>query len=66
MTPDLDTMRWRKSSHSSGQGGACVELAFAPGAIRDSKNPVGPVLRVAELTAFLSTIKHGRFDLETC
>lgn len=25
-TPDLGSARWRKSSHSNGNGGACVEL----------------------------------------
>jgi len=32
--------------HSSDQGGECVEFAEAPAtiAIRDSKNPAGPVL----------------------
>ncbi len=36
--------KWRKSSHSSGQNGNCVELSDH-GAVRDSKNPDGPVLR---------------------
>lgn len=27
-TPDLTSARWRKSSHSNGNGGNCVELAF--------------------------------------
>jgi uncharacterized protein DUF397 len=27
MTPDPTTLRWRKSSYSSGQNGECVELA---------------------------------------
>ncbi|MFG1955709.1 DUF397 domain-containing protein [Micromonospora sp. NPDC048830] len=39
--------RWRKSTRSSGQGGACVEVADnLPGvvAVRDSKDPSGPVL----------------------
>ena len=52
-------MQWRKSSYSSGQGGACVELAYV-GAIRDSKNPDGPVLRVGDLASFLREVKRGR------
>ena len=38
---------WRKSSHSSTQEGACVELAglaFHVG-VRDSKDPDGDILR---------------------
>ena len=37
---------WRKSSYSGGSTGNCVEVAEANGgiAIRDSKNPAGPVL----------------------
>ena len=54
-------LAWRKSSRS-GQEGNCVELAHTPGAVRDSKNPAGPVLPVGELPAFLSEIKRGRFD----
>ncbi|MFI5834735.1 DUF397 domain-containing protein [Micromonospora sp. NPDC051300] len=44
---DLNGVRWRKSSRSNGQGGACVEVAGdLPGvvAVRDSKDPAGPVL----------------------
>jgi Domain of unknown function (DUF397) len=52
---------WRKSSRS-GEEGNCVELAHSPGAIRDSKNPAGPVLLVPDLAAFLREIKRGRFD----
>ncbi|WP_184667855.1 DUF397 domain-containing protein [Saccharothrix violaceirubra] len=39
--------RWRKSSHSSGNSGGCVELAcgvverVSVRAVRDSKNPAG-------------------------
>ena len=39
--------RWRKSSYSGNGGGNCVEVARSlPGvvAVRDSKNPDGPVL----------------------
>jgi hypothetical protein len=41
-TPDLRTLRWRKSSRSnSGGNGNCVEIALLAErtAIRDSKNP---------------------------
>jgi hypothetical protein len=41
----LRTADWRKSSHS-GDEGACLELALVPHhvAVRDSKDPGGPVL----------------------
>jgi hypothetical protein len=54
-------LAWRKSSHS-GKESNCVELAHSPGAIRDSKNPAGPVLLVGDLPAFLREIKRGGFD----
>ncbi|GAA4223587.1 hypothetical protein GCM10022254_01010 [Actinomadura meridiana] len=40
--------KWRKSSYSDNHQGACVELAGAKDAvaIRDSKDPGGPVLVV--------------------
>ncbi|MCW3842171.1 DUF397 domain-containing protein [Micromonospora yasonensis] len=44
---DLSGARWRKSTRSNGQGGNCVEVADnLPGvvAVRDSKDPSGPVL----------------------
>lgn len=47
--------RWRKSSHSSGQNGNCVELSNS-GAIRDSKNPAGPALR-CDITALVAAVK---------
>ncbi|MDT0390404.1 DUF397 domain-containing protein [Streptomyces sp. DSM 41921] len=40
-------MQWRKSSYSGDQGGQCLEVAETPHttvAIRDSKNPAGPML----------------------
>lgn len=39
---------WRKSSRSNGTGGECVEVAPTGRAvaIRDSKNPDGPMLTV--------------------
>ncbi|MEV4824825.1 DUF397 domain-containing protein [Micromonospora sp. NPDC049274] len=56
---ELNGARWRKSSRSSGNGGACVEVADnLPGVIgvRDSKDPSGPALTFAPTTwrAFLT------------
>lgn len=56
---------WRKSTFS-GANGNCVE--FAPTttgvAVRDSKDPNGPVLRFtkAEIAAMLDGAKAGEFD----
>jgi hypothetical protein len=47
---DLTGARWRTSTRSSSNGGNCVEVADnLPGvvAVRDSKDPAGPVLRFA-------------------
>lgn len=47
---DLSGAVWRKSSRSGDNGGACVEVArnlHGAVAIRDSKNPGGPVLIVS-------------------
>jgi hypothetical protein len=43
---DLTGVKWRKSSYTTSNGGNCVEVAGAPGviAVRDSKDPDGPVL----------------------
>lgn len=44
---DLTHAAWRKASRSTNNGGACVEVADnLPGvvAVRDSKDPLGPVL----------------------
>jgi uncharacterized protein DUF397 len=50
-------LAWRKSTHSNGAGN-CVELSLDPeaGAVRDSKNPSGPILTfpATSLTAFLA------------
>ena len=46
--PTVPESAWSKSSYSSGEGGECVEVADAAGAIhiRDSKVRSGPVLTV--------------------
>lgn len=51
------TLTWRKSSRS-GTESNCVELASS-GAVRDSKNPAGPVLSV-DLATMLAAIRTGR------
>ncbi|GAA3890697.1 hypothetical protein GCM10022243_64490 [Saccharothrix violaceirubra] len=45
--PELLSATWRKSSRSQNGSANCVELAklINATAIRDSKNPDGPVLR---------------------
>ncbi len=57
---------WRKSSRSNENGGAaCVEVAELPDrvAMRDSKDPAGPVLAFTrtEWRAFLGSIRAGEF-----
>ncbi|GAA1799947.1 DUF397 domain-containing protein [Planosporangium flavigriseum] len=64
-TADLSRARWKKSSRSSGDG-QCVEVADLGDAVavRDSKDPNGPVLVFTpdEWTAFLHSAKGGLFD----
>ncbi|TNY34939.1 DUF397 domain-containing protein [Thermomonospora catenispora] len=62
-------MKWRKSSYSGANGGACVELARVSGArwiaARDSKQPDGPRHRFS-LTAMahlIMAVKNGDHDL---
>jgi hypothetical protein len=60
-------LRWRKSSHSNGNGGACVEVADLPDggrAVRDSKDRSGPILAftAAEWAAFVAGVRDGEFD----
>jgi hypothetical protein len=52
-------MQWRKSTYSGDQGGQCLEVAHTPVAavaIRDSKNPAGPILTLdpATFTTFVN------------
>lgn len=57
---------WRTSSRSGGNGD-CVEVALGGTrvAVRDSKDPAGPVLAFAptEWAAFLGGVHGGEFDL---
>lgn len=48
--------RWRKSGFSTAEE-TCVELAY-DGAVRDSKNPAGPVLSLP-LGGLLAAVKTG-------
>lgn len=55
----VPSAKWRKSSYSNGEGGACVEVLGTLDAVRDSKNPNGAILR-ADLTTLLAAIKADR------
>lgn len=48
---------WKRASRSEGANN-CVEL-HPDGAVRDSKNPDGPILEV-ELGGLVSAVKAGR------
>ncbi|MEU8269916.1 DUF397 domain-containing protein [Sphaerisporangium sp. NPDC049002] len=59
---DLGKLAWHKSTYS-GTDDNCVEVANLPGgdrAVRDSKNPSAPMLRLghSEWLAFISSVKN--------
>lgn len=64
---DLSGAVWRKSTRSGPNCDNCVEVAFVGDAIavRDSKDPTGPVLTFtpAEWDAFVAGAKDGEFDI---
>jgi hypothetical protein len=67
ITADLTGADWKKTGRSGPYTDNCVEVAFIDGAIavRDSKNPTGPVLvfTPGEWDAFVDGAKDGEFDL---
>jgi hypothetical protein len=64
MKVDSATATWRKSSHSGNNG--CVEVLHGDDqvAVRDSKDPSGPMLLFTPLEwrAFLDGVRDGEFD----
>jgi hypothetical protein len=63
--PEVPNYLWFKSTRSASNGN-CVEVAFAVQmvAIRDSKDPTGPVLRFTRSAwqDFLTSIRAGAFE----
>jgi hypothetical protein len=68
MRVDLSKAQWRKSARSGPYSDNCVEVAFVGSAIavRDSKDPAGPVLvfTPGEWDAFVAGAKDGEFDAD--
>lgn len=62
---ERENLVWCKAQQSTNNG-QCVEIASAAGkiAIRDSKDPDGPILvyTSAEFSAFLAGARNGEFD----
>lgn len=65
MRDDLTPALWRKSTFSNNTG-ECVEVAGRAGhhAVRDSKDPAGPVLTftATDWSAFTAAVRTGEFD----
>ncbi len=62
-----ENLTWIKSSYSGSEGGSqCVEVAtLANGtAVRDSKDPSGPILRFSAdaWRTFLNEVRSGRLQ----
>jgi hypothetical protein len=64
---DVTSAVWRKSSYSGTNGGNCVEVGRVSKsvAVRDSKDPHGPVLSIHPdaWREFTDQVKDGAFDL---
>ncbi|BCK69426.1 hypothetical protein Srufu_033790 [Streptomyces libani subsp. rufus] len=61
---EMSAARWRKSSYSNQEGGACIEVAsdFLPTVpVRDSKAPHGPAILfdAATWSSFVTAVKGG-------
>ncbi|MGW4638597.1 DUF397 domain-containing protein [Sphaerisporangium sp. NPDC004334] len=61
---ELRKAEWIKSTHSGSNGGNCVEVARLSGSrrgVRDSKDPLGPVLvcEGAAWEVFVGGLKEG-------
>ena len=65
---DLNRIEWRKASFSTGNGGACVEVAHTGAgiAVRDSKDPDGPRLAFTprQWRSFTAQVKAGAISAE--
>ncbi|GAA1971789.1 DUF397 domain-containing protein [Amycolatopsis minnesotensis] len=64
---DLPALNWRKSSYSSNNGGACVEVATTPDGgryVRDTKDRTLPphYFTPTAWRAFLATTKAAKLD----
>lgn len=57
---------WRRAARCDNSSGNCVEIKAAGSAfaVRDSKDPDGPLLLFAggEFMAFVGAIRNGEFD----
>ncbi|MFA1545795.1 DUF397 domain-containing protein [Actinomadura chokoriensis] len=66
MTPNRSLIEWRRSTYSA-QGANCVEVASSEEtrAVRDSKDPDGPLLTLSRTAwaGLLHSVKTGAHDL---
>lgn len=59
---DCIELGWRKSTFSQASGNSnCLEVAPTLDAIRDSKNPTGPILTIPTLPTLLTHLKTAHF-----
>jgi hypothetical protein len=58
---DVTLIQWRKAARSGDNGGNCVEVAVISGlvAVRDSKDPDGPRIRLVrdDFRGFVAAVK---------